>query len=141
MKKILAIMMAGIMMLAVTGCGGESARSDSIDIDLTALSSTMIYSEVSNMMTTPEDFIGKTVKMTGTMAVYYDEENDVYYEACVIDDATACCQQGLEFQLKGNPDYPDGYPEVDSEITVVGTFNTYDDNGVTYARLENAEIL
>lgn len=140
MKKVLAFMMAAIMMLAMTSCGG-SVGSGNIDVDLTALSSTMIYSEVSNMMMYPDEYIGKTIKMTGTMAAYYDEANDEYYEACVIADATACCQQGLEFKLKGNAKYPDDFPEVDSEITVVGTFNTYDLDGYTYARLENAELL
>lgn len=140
MKKIITIIMAAIMTFAMTACGGD-VGSGNIDVDLTALSSTMVYSEVNNMMMYPEEYIGKTVKMTGTMAAYYDEALDEYYEACVISDATACCQQGLEFQLKGNHKYPDDFPEIDSEITVVGTFNTYEENDYTYARLENAKLL
>lgn len=140
MKKIIAVIISIIMTFSLSACGG-SVGSGSIDVDLTALSTTMIYSEVSNMMTAPDDYIGKTIKMTGTMAAYYDETIDEYYQACVIADATACCQQGLEFKLKGNKTYPDDYPEVDSEITVVGTFNTYEENGMTYARLEDAELM
>lgn len=140
MKKIIAVIISIIMTFSLSACGG-SVGSGSIDVDLTALSTTMIYSEVSNMMTAPDDYIGKTIKMTGTMAAYYDEAIDEYYQACVISDATACCQQGLEFKLKGNKTYPDDYPEVDSEITVVGTFNTYEENGMTYARLEDAELM
>lgn len=140
MKKVIAVIMSVMMAISLSACGG-SVGSGSIDVDLTALSTTMIYSEVSNMMTAPDDYIGKTVKMTGTMAAYYDETIDEYYQACVIADATACCQQGLEFKLKGNKTYPDDYPAVDSEITVVGTFNTYEENGMTYARLEDAKLL
>ena len=141
MKKIFAIIISCMMIFGLASCGGGSTGSGNVDVDLTALSSTMIYSEVSNMMTNPDDYIGKTVKMTGSMAAYYDEELDEYYEACVIADATACCQQGLEFQLKGDKKYPDDYPELESEITVVGTFNTYEQGDYTYARLENAELL
>lgn len=34
-----------------------------IDVDLTQLSSTMIYAEVYNMMVTPDEYVGKTVRM------------------------------------------------------------------------------
>ena len=45
--------------------------TDGVDVDLTRLSSTMVYSEVYNMMYTPGDYIGKTIKMTGQF-VYYE---------------------------------------------------------------------
>ena len=42
----------------------EPSQSDGrVDVDLTRLSSTMIYSEVYNMILTPENYIGKSVKM------------------------------------------------------------------------------
>ncbi len=43
--------------------------TDGIDVDLTKLSSTMVYSEVYNMMYTPDDYIGKTVKMNGHLHI------------------------------------------------------------------------
>ena len=64
-----------------------------IDVDLTQLSSTMVYAEVYNMMTSPETYIGKIVKMDGTFAYYHDKTTDQYYFACLIQDATACCSQ------------------------------------------------
>ena len=63
----------------------------------------------------------------------------VYY-ACVIADATACCQQGLEFVLSGNHTFPDDYPEVGEEITVTGTFGTYEEGGYQYCQLTEAEF-
>ena len=140
MKKFFAVFLTVVMTFALVGCGGDSSSTGEIDLDLTELSSTMVYSEVSNIMTTPDDYIGQTVKMNGTFASYYDEQEDEYFFACVIADATACCQQGLEFQLKGDHKYPDDYPEVGDEITIVGTFDTYDLNGQTYATLKDAEL-
>ena len=117
-----------------------------IDVDLTKLSSTMVYSEVYNMMYSPDDYVGKTVKMEGQFAIYQaTDENgalipDQIYFACVIADATACCSQGLEFVLAGEKTYPDDYPELGSEINVTGVFQLYDENGTTYCHLVDAEM-
>ena len=112
--------------------------ADGIDVDLTKLSSTMVYSEVYNMMVSPDNYTGKTVKMNGAFAYYEDPETKKQYFACIIADATACCSQGLEFILTGEHTYPNDYPEVYSDITVTGTFETYEENGYNYCRLVNA---
>lgn len=118
----------------------SSAGSGAEPVDLTALSSTMVYAEVYNMLVTPEDYVGRTVKMQGQFAVYEDTENDAVYYACVIADATACCQQGLEFVLSQDLKYPDDYPELGSEIVVTGTFELYEENGYQYCHLVNSEM-
>lgn len=115
--------------------------SNNLDVDLTKLSSTMVYSEVYNMMYTPDDYIGKTVKMKGQFAYYEDPETKAQYFACIIADATACCSQGLEFILTGEHTYPNDYPELGSEITVTGTFEVYTENGFQYCRLKDAVLV
>lgn len=108
-------------------------------IDLTALSGTMVYSEVYNMMYYPENYIGKTVKMSGSYAVYHDESTGKYYHACIISDATACCTQGIEFELTDDYSYPEDYPEEGGEICVEGVFDTYMEGEYTYCILRNAK--
>ncbi len=120
--------------------GGEKEMSD-VDIDLTVLSGTMVYSEVYNMMVYPEMYIGKTVKMKGPFAYYYDEATGNYYFACIIQDATACCAQGIEFVLTEDYTYPDDYPEFNREICVVGVFDTYQEGQYTYCTLRNAVLI
>ncbi len=120
---------------------GTEYGQGSIDIDLTALSSTMVYSEVYSMMSAPEEYIGKTVKMRGPFAYYYDEATQSEYFACIIQDATACCAQGIEFVLAGDYTFPDDYPEIDTEICVVGVFDTYQDGDYTYCTLRKAILL
>ncbi len=115
--------------------------SDEFDVDLTALSATMVYSEVYSMMTAPKEYIGKTVKMKGRFAHYHDEATGNDYFACIIRDATACCAQGIEFVLTDDYIYPDDYPEVDEEICVAGLFDTYREGDYTYCTLRNAELL
>ena len=117
-----------------------SQSASNLDVDLTTLSSTMVYSEVYNMMYEPDRYVGKRIKMDGQFAVYEDSNTGAVYTACIIMDATACCSQGLEFVLAGEKTYPDDYPELDSEITVTGTFQLYDENGATYCHLVDAEM-
>ncbi len=119
----------------------SEAAEDGIDVDLTVLSSTMVYSEVYNMMSYPENYIGKTVKMKGPFAYYHDEATDNYYFACIIQDATACCAQGIEFVLTDDYVYPDDYPEVNEEICVAGVFDTYQEGDYTYCTLRQAKLI
>ena len=59
----------------------------------------------------------------------------------VIADATACCAQGLEFVWDdGTHAFPDEYPEPGTEVEVTGTFETYDENGVTYCHLVGSTL-
>ena len=115
-----------------------TTEAKSVDLDLTKLSSTVVYSEVYNMLITPDDYKGKIIKMKGQFNQYTDEETGKIYNAVIIPDATACCQQGLEFELqnKTNPNF-----EQNTEITVVGTFDTYSDGEFLYCHLKNAKII
>lgn len=115
--------------------------ADGIDIDLTTLSATMVYSQVYNMMIAPEDYVGKMVKMQGMMASYYDEAADRRYFACIIQDATACCAQGIEFEPAGELKYPDDYPSDGETICVEGVFETYKEGELTYVTLRKARFL
>lgn len=119
---------------------GMQDGTDGVDVDLTVLSSTMVYSEVCNMMYYPENYIGKTVKMKGMYAGYHDESTDKYYHACIIQDATACCAQGIEFEPTDDYRYPDDYPAEGQEVCVTGVFDTYKEGENIYCTLRNARL-
>ena len=119
---------------------GMQDGTDGVDVDLTVLSSTMVYSEVYNMMYYPENYIGKTVKMKGMYAGYHDESTDKYYHACIIQDATACCAQGIEFEPTDDYRYPDDYPAEGQEVCVTGVFDTYKEGENIYCTLRNARL-
>lgn len=148
MKKLILILSALILVAALTACGGKTVATgttetaakaaQNIDVDLTQMSSTMIYSEVQNMMLKPADYVGKTVKMQGAFSVSEIGENR--YFACIIKDATACCAQGIEFDWAGDHSYPADYPKDGSDITVTGEFTTYNEDQQQYCQLKNAEL-
>ena len=111
-----------------------------VDVDLTTLSSTMVYAEVFNMMLSPDDYIGKTIRITGIFSVYQDPKTKQVYCGVIVQDATACCAQGFDLVLSEELSYPQDYPDPESEITVVGTLQadrTLKENGIVFLRLEN----
>ena len=116
-------------------------EAEAVDVDLTVLSSTMVYAEVYNMVYHPENYIGKTVKMDGAFACYHDDATGADYFACIVQDATACCAEGIEFVLAGAHAYPEDYPALDEEICVVGEFDTYLEGENCYCTLRNARLL
>ncbi|WP_448901638.1 hypothetical protein [Eubacterium sp.] len=157
MKKIIAIILSLVLTLSFVACSKNSDKNENsnsktttsitettraeakpVDLDLTELSRTVVYSEVYNMLITPDDYKGKIIKMKGQFNQYTDEEKGKIYNSVIIPDAAACCQQGLEFELsdKTNPNF-----EQNTEITVVGTFDTYSDGKYLYCYLKNAEII
>ena len=123
---------------------GKSSKSKSktssnkIDVDLNKLNANVVYSQVFLMMTEPDKFIGKRIRMSGQFNVYAAQEGNpsgvTEYYAIIIADAQACCQQGIEFVWPGHT-YPDGFPEVKSNASVTGIFEVYEENGKKYCRL------
>ena len=117
----------------------ETLASDpSVDLDLTTLSSTMIYSEVFNMMMEPMAYEGQTIKMDGNCAIYSDEETGNTYYTCVVQDATQCCSQGLEFLLDSEQYALEDYPADGDPIVIKGTFSTYEEDGGTYITIKDS---
>lgn len=118
-----------------------NAPEASVDVDLSVMDSDMIYATVYQMMSDPEQYVGKTFRIEGKFYVTYDEMTKNQYYYCVIKDATECCAQGLEFVWgDGSHIYPDEYPTDGTEVVVDGTFELYMENNSRYCRLANADF-
>ena len=132
MKKFFA----AAILFAVLTCS-SFARAAAVDIDLTRMSSTMVYSTVFNMVTNPATFVGKTMRMRGEYTTYHisiDDPSQIIH-ACLVRDAAGCCSQGLEFVLS-NGKYPAGA----NEITVVGTIAVQKVDGKDVCYLKNSAL-
>jgi hypothetical protein len=109
------------------------------DIDLTRMSSTMVYSMVYQMVTDPQKYTGKTIKMKGIFSSYVDEETNRRFFGCVIKDALACCSQGLAFELAKPRKYPSEYPSEGASITIIGTFEfEKEEDGIGFPIIKDA---
>lgn len=144
MKKFLVALIALCLLLPVAaGCsdkGDLPAKSGGIDVDLTAMSSTMVYGEVYNIVSSPDSYVGKTIKMSGPYYSTYFDATGQYYHFVMIEDAAACCQQGLEFKWNGEHVYPNDYPEDSTRIEIIGVFGSYKELGESYPYLAVDEI-
>ncbi len=155
MKRLSMVIMVLFLFAVLTGCsdgansqasgGAESTAASvdankSVDIDLTALSSTMVYSEVYNMTMMPQDYVGKKIKVGGLYSPSLFEGTGKYYHYVLVADAAACCQQGLEFIWDGEHTYPGDYPGEGSEIQIEGVFSSYEELGEVYYYILTDEI-
>ena len=111
MKKKLFVLLSllGAFFL-LTGCGENAeektptklslsgvSQNLEVDVDLTQISETVRFAEIYNMIIDPETYEGKTVRMTGEFRKFPAmEEGSSSYYAIVVQDAGACCIQGLE---------------------------------------------
>ena len=109
------------------------------DVDLTG-SATVAYAMLYAMMEEPDSYIGKTVCLRGAFSTYEDPFSGDRFYGCVVRDVTACCAQDMEFEPAAGYTFPGDYPEADGEITVFGTFDTYQKNGYTFCILRDAMI-
>ena len=127
--------------LASTSFATEKVSANNVDLDLTRMSSTMVYSMVFQMVTEPKKFIGKTIKMKGAFSSYQDEETGRRFFGCVIKDALACCSQGLAFETAKVRRYPNDYPDEGASITIVGTFEfEKEEDGIGFPIIKNAKL-
>ncbi len=113
---------------------GKGTADMPVDIDLTTLSSTMVYSEVYDIMMDPASYVGKVIRMEGRALSSYYEETDQTYYCILITDATACCAQGIEYVLEDG----DVYPADNDTARIVGTFQGYEEGGTTWYHLVGA---
>lgn len=119
------------------------AGDPSVDYDLTVMDSDMVYASVYQLMTDPETYVGKSFKMQGTYYSTFYEPTNKHYHYVIIEDAAACCAQGIEFVWgDGSHVYPDEYPKNESRVEVEGTFETYKEDGDDrlYCRIKNAKM-
>ena len=149
MKKIMTILLLCLISAVLAGCAASNADTKEpaatpeplvVDLDLSRLSGTVVYSQVYNIMAEPESYLGKVIKMAGYYSAYVDTERGVVYHACVIPDATACCAQGIEFVWAGEHAWPDDYPDEGTDILVTGRLASYEEDGYMYLHLLDAEI-
>lgn len=85
MKMLFCVLMMVLTLVSLAACGGKNeansqtpsppgsqsrltekqpaSEPDRIDIDLTEFSSNMVYAEVYHMISSPEQYLGKTIKI------------------------------------------------------------------------------
>ena len=123
-------------MIEVAEKQNESSQSLTIDLDLTEYTSTVADAYLKQLQDNMDKYRGITVKARGEYIHFKDPNTNKDYYNCIF--ASTCCPNGLEFILSDESKYP---TEDGENITVVGNFNYYEENGVVYFNLINAELV
>ncbi len=140
-KKTVIVLIAVLLLALSASAKAPSGNAPKkIDIDLTRMSSTMVYAQVYKMVTDPVKFIGKRIRMKGVFSSYYDQETKKRFYGCVIADALACCSQGLAFELAKERKFPDEFPDEGEKITIIGDFEMAEDGDDAYPIIRNAKM-
>ncbi len=99
----------------------ELALGKNFDIDLTTMSSTMVYSQIYDVMVNYNNYLDKSINLVGTFSTMYYDEIAQTLNFVVINDATGCCPQGLELKFAEDVTLP----AADATIGIQGRFTTY----------------
>lgn len=138
-KVILLLMCACSLLLPFAGGTAEPIREEAVvENDLTQMSSTMVYAYVYNLMTAPNEYIGQRFKIGGVYWNSHFDETDTTYHYVIIADATACCQQGIEFVLA---DEAAAYPQPGDEVDLSGVLESYQEGDIVYIHIVADQLL
>jgi len=110
--------------LLLTGCTEENNEND-VDIDLTAISMTVLQAEYERIISNADDYVGKTIQVYGSYRVYlYDTDNIAHFIIVIPGDE--CCQMGFEFKWDGNFAFHGDYPAQNAMILITGTLGKHE---------------
>ena len=103
-------------------------ETEKIDLDLSNMNYNMLSSVLFDLMTMPENYENKRIKISGG---YYESEYEgKKYFSVITWDATACCPAGIDFVPPDTMKYPDDFPAQDQQITVTGLLKNIEEDGV-----------
>jgi hypothetical protein len=166
-KRFISIILITIIALIITGCkirskghvevagsvsetdmsavppvNGNSNTSDpaNVDYDLTNMNNVEVYAYVCDMVNNPLSYNGKTVKLTGEFSFFFSDADDKYYFSTFIYDPPMKNRQELIFELT-NINHPANCPPPGSNITILGTFQTYTEKELLFFKLVDADIV
>lgn len=151
LKKSCIFVLVIFICLSFTGCScGKSNEEQenlvqTIDIDMSEFNKQMTYAEVLAIHMSPEDYLGKTIKLRGTFDFYYELDKnsnpipDKLHLGIIVTDAMECCSLPIDFILKKQDNIED-LPEQGTEITVTGILEQYKEPWGAFLYLSNAVV-
>jgi hypothetical protein len=119
-------------------CSQENRKK--IDVDLTALSDVMQQAMLLNIVTKPENYLGKTMKIEGEYDSWCPGNVPIDCSHFILfSDAAACCKTGFEFRC--NDGKTNNYPEKDAKIRIVGVISSYKMSGRSLYYLATDDVV
>ena len=134
-----------IFNLISSGRPQRDFRVIDVDIDLTGLGDNMIMAEVANILSSPAEYIGMTIKLNGPYYAVVEPVSGRMQNIIAFTEPDACCPpQGFEFIVGDfNNPLPFDFPNPGAKIEVTGVFSTYEKSGfdLYYLAVDDVIIL
>ncbi len=125
-----------VIAVVFTACSSKSQEikehdefSDDIDYDLTQMSETMVYSQIFDLVSTPFEYEDARFVIEGNLIESEDLNTGEIFYAIFIEDAAACCSQGLEVVFTQDFEIP----TLPKSVVLTGTIKSYSYNDYDYA--------
>ena len=101
------------------GDSAETGDGDSadVDLDLTTMSSTMIFAQISDVVFNVQNYLGTSLRLNGTFQLWQDSNTETKKNIYVVMvwDAMGCCPQGIELRLPEGMEKPKDLSDIQVE--------------------------
>ncbi|NLG57997.1 MAG: hypothetical protein GX540_06265 [Clostridiales bacterium] len=154
-KRLWPLLLALTLLLTACGGGEDNAPApaettaaaadaapvaDVVQMDIAGLSDTMAYAQMFNVINSPKEYVGTSVRVKGTyVPIPGPTREGLYYHFLVVADITACCEVGVEFFLEDHR-YPEDYPAQYAQVELTGVFDLATVSGQQYICLKVDEM-
>ncbi|MDO5022913.1 MAG: hypothetical protein Q4E07_06210 [Eubacteriales bacterium] len=108
-----------------------------IDYDFSRQSVTMVYGFMYDVLTNAENYVGKSLKLTGSYMPYNAEDGNTYHFLLVYDDA-ACCELAIELLPTKGSDI--AFPKSGDIMQAEGLVDICNDAGTRFVALRINDI-
>ncbi|MCL2678389.1 MAG: hypothetical protein FWE85_04985 [Clostridiales bacterium] len=136
MKKYLPVLLLLCLICALAaGCASTREKDPDVNVDLTAMSSTLAKAKTDDILQNPSKYEGDVIKL---YAFYFPVTSGGKTTQAISFDA--CCPH-MEFLWKGEHAYPGDYPKAYTKIELTGVFESYVVDEKTYYRLVVDDII
>ena len=109
-------------------------RNMDVDIDLTILGENMMRAEVVRILSSPDEYLGKVIKIHGSYYAIPEPTIARVQNIIAVSEVDACCPPlGFEVIVGDfdNP-HPFDFPNQGTRIEVTGVFSTYEKRGLIF---------
>ena len=115
--------------VAAERTAAEKLSCYDVDLDLVGLCADVLTAQMGDILTNVDQYRGKRVRLAGICYANYVESMDTTYNILYGYDSTGCCA-AWQIEFYGD-EVPATYPDYET-ICVVGTIDTYDEEGTDY---------
>ena len=96
-------------------------EEEAFAVDLSNMSDLMIYGMMFDVVSKPQDYEGKRMRLVGVYSPFKNPDTGEMEHTLIFYDITYCCEVELRVYMKDEYQYPKDFPRDGEKMTVTGT--------------------